>query len=275
VSEADRAQNAHDVPTAIWIRLEAVKADTATPHDHHQLGVLLSELAESARRIGNPSWEQQAELLLRHAQHHFAIANGILEIREENLALHAGIQCDALLTQARGSWFAQPIESAATVVVSGKVVAMVIKLLETRLEDRRNRNKPAIQHQLAIAFSFAARLSWGRALGYRANEARTTALGYSELAWTYFQREDRSLDNHRAFRSHILTMALAHGANGESKTRRALAAEARRSAIAAKDASHARRARIIWWFGNRGERWLRKRRDGKLITEVCTALAAD
>lgn len=275
MSEADDAQNRHDLPTAIRARLDAVSAEGATAQAHHQLGVLLSELAESARRIGGPGWDQQARLLLSHAQRHLRIANDMLEVCRENLVLHAGIHCDAAIALARESWLAtQRFEGAMKVVAAGEAVNMAIELLERWLRGPETPRTPALVHQLAIAFSFAARLKWGQALGFAASEESTAAMGYGDLAATYFEREGLGPDDGRAFRSHLLTMALAYDESGRASMRRYHARLARILAKSAGDVSHARRARVIWWFGNRGERWLRRRRDGKVIAEVCAELAA-
>lgn len=261
MSEGHELQTRHRLAGAIEAHRRAISDGTATWSTHHQLGVCLSELAESARRIGNRGWRHAAGRFLLEAELCFGRAAELRGRNPEDLADHVAIICDRQLARARWHWFDPgTVYSAEKSMTEIALAIRTLKVMSRRRVD---------YHQLAIAHGFLARLEWGRLLGFNGEPNVVMATDYNTMTMERFSSINaNSLDRQRAYRSHLLAIALANGANGNGSTRRTYAMLAAQSAAMYTDRSHELRARVIQWCGNWGENLMRRLRDAKAIARM-------
>lgn len=259
MSDADAAEQRHNVPAAIRSRLVRVNAGSADWHDYHQLGVDLSELAESARRMVDFG---SAIILLSQAHRYFRTA---VQLAPREAVPLAAISCDRAIAGGREAFFTGNAELAES---SANLVAEAIKVLLDHTNDQAD---TAAHHQLAIAYGMQCRLAHGWRLGFYGEFNQRLVDGYRAIALDLFEQEARATpDNGRAERSLMLALALGSTTHSE---RRDHAREAYLLAQNCGDPHHARRARAIMWFGNYGETFLRRRRDHKAVRELADLFA--
>ena len=246
---ADEAQLRHHVPQALAKRLKAIRLGSRDWHIWHQAGVLLSELAESARRISYRGSGRDVDSLITAAMSFMARAHMLLG--DNDVVNVCAISCDEGLALARmmTSTYTDNESPRAT-------LQSIISVLEQEVQT------PAVQHQLAIAHGFLARTHW---IAWHV----TGTGGHIDGAWTHEKAatdlfnglDDESPDTQRAFASHMIAMALMHSAYGARLTQWQRCWRAFWLAGASRDRKQQLRAVVVGLLGNTGERWLRRRRD--------------
>lgn len=265
MSGSDQRQSSHDLPNALSARLQVIRQGTDSWHEYHQTGVLLSELAHSAWCIKFSGWRERCIYFLHQAfDVYFAQARQLVPRDNSGLTAHYAIDCDEALALAR----------LARVSNSGTDVMMVraqqlLEMVTSNLlvNDLPPHENAAAMHQIGIAYAFLAQLAWGNCMGYPQSADIAVARKHFADACTFFFA-DPTIDDERAHRSLLCVMALGYHAAGDHNKCRYYADEAWQKAKGAGDDVHKRRAMLIWFFGSRGERFLRRRRDGKLARKL-------
>lgn len=257
MTNADEAQQRHDLGTALNQRLAAIRAGKATWQDHHQVGVLLSALAYSAQLMGVRDWPSSAARLLHQALDHYATAYYQLDRQvtddRERRVLKAGVNCDWLLATARlarsGGNGLKHLEA-----VQG-MQEVYTDLTQAAID------APDVRHQLAIIQSFAGQMAFGSWLGFaaRPDVEKGETLG-NRADYSFGLEREKTPDNERAYRSHLLAFALAYDAGGKYLRRISLAWTAAKSARIYNDKGHFKRALAVMLLGRRGERIARQQR---------------
>jgi hypothetical protein len=258
--QGDREQLGHRKLAALRLRLTAIAAGDDTLHQHHQAGVLFSALADSAWWLDGSTRRNDANRLLVKAKVHFGTARERLGASQG--LDHLALLIDEALLMARlyrlwnnegyltsaQAWADEAAGSLGDVATSP-------------------REKPDYWHLLAIATSVQMQLAWGLPLGYGGELDHVKAERLAAKAEELFLAERASSpDGERAYRSHLLLLALVHGKIGKKRSRRKLALQAGVSADTHKDRAHMLRATVIMGAGNFGDRQLRKLQDSRAIS---------
>lgn len=241
-------------------RKQRIKHKTADWKDYHQTGVLLSELAESIRCIRFSGWSSQYVRYLHRALLYFKQATYFVP-DSDDLAHHS-ISCDEVRALVR---LAREESTQENMYRAHKLMSTTLDILLS-LHGIRPEDNPQAWHQTAIAYSIATQIAWGQRLNYPelVNPANVQHLAL--LAIHYFRAEAHiTPDSERAYRSFMHYMTLGYWVDSHYSSLRKCAQIALLSAIRHNDISHTIRTVMIWAFGQKGECFLRKRRDGRAV----------
>jgi len=217
-------------------RFEAkIKAQTATVLQLKLAGLLWIAMADAAEiaprrknwRIRRLNYLDKAEERLRQAREQL-LADSLIGIN---------IDCDIAMVYARRC------NNATSLAAADDILQTAREALQ-QLLDTTQQGHDVIRHQLAICYDFLSRLHPNN--------------GYDDVAHVTFVNENRegSTDAQCAYRSFLLAKALRSSGYMQWD----YAETALLSAQVCHHFAQALRARVIMWFGMRGEQTLRKLR---------------
>lgn len=261
MSNGDREQLRHDKVAALRLRLAALDEGEPTFQQFHQTGVLLSALADSAWWIGGRHWQKHANRLLSKANEMFGSAR--LHLPANDNVAHAGLMAD------RAMWAVRMWRSHEGTTHYQQTAEECLELARQKLahwtQDGLTAN-PDAWHQMGIVHMLDSQVAWGKVFGYGNKVDAHRARRSEEQAKRFFGQERAlTLDGERAYRSFLLTSALAHGIYGDRGQQHYHALLAFKSAKRHGDRPHRARAAAIIAAGRQGERLLRLMQDGKTV----------
>ena len=277
MSSADQAQNRHKVPRALRLRLQRVAEPNASWHDWHQLGVLLSELAESARIVGCQNWRDYHRVALETALECFTNAFQRLDRNrsEECVIKRCAVACDSAVAVARFALHSEPAEAHAMCTGAIDKLVEVIETLDRQFTLQQPCDNPAAWHKAAIAYLWLVRISHGcLALGFMGvaplHEAQLRA--WRLMALKCFEQElSITPDRASAHRGLLLSLATVGKQHKDVDATHRLQ-RAAQLAVRYRDAYHFVRAIGLLAFGIRSERLFRRLRDGRALRQPVPCL---